>query len=283
MIENFQKKHAIVFSFVIALISLVLSIAGLLVFASIFHVDITNPDIANPDIGTKLYTASVMGKILMIAFIIITIIAAKMSSIMKPSSKGLLKGFLFGWILILLGILLFVASFDFSKLNSINQGAWLVLLIYAAETFLAGISGEFLCRGLLFHSILLAKNMNIKKAAIISSAIFGVIHLLNMIHAPVIDTLALVIFAFGFGVLFAAIYVRCKNLWAVVLLHAFFNFATGAANILTPVEAIPANGVAEAIAAQLPLIIVAILAACLGLFMVREKKIHESPFQHIDS
>jgi len=264
------------FSFAVAMISLGLSIAGLLLFASVFNVDVINPDIANPEIGAKLYMASVLGKILMTVFVILIIIAVKISFIMKPSSKGLLKGILFGWILILLGIFLFAGGFDFSKISSIKQGTWLVLLIYAVETLLAGISEEFLCRGLLFHTIFY-KNKNVKKAALISSAIFGVIHLMNVIHAPIIDTLALVVFAFGFGILFAAIYTRCKNLWAVVLLHGIFNFATGAANILTPIEVIAANGITEEITAQMPLVIVAILAACLGMFLIRSKKMSSLP------
>ena len=272
MIENMQKKHTILFSFAIALIALVLSVAGLYLFASIFNVDVANPDIANPEIGAKLYIASVAGKMLMVAFITFIINATKMSFVIKPSSKGLLKGILLGWILILLGILLFADSFDFSKINTIKQGAWLVLLIYAIETFLAGVSEEFLCRGVLFHTIY-NKSKSIQKAALMSSAIFGVIHLINMVRAPIIETFALVIFAFGFGVLFAAIYVRCENLWAVVLLHAFFNFVTGAANILTPIELISANGAAEMIVAQIPLIVVAMLAACLGMFFIRRKKI----------
>ena len=255
MINKFAMKHTMLYSLVVALLSLALSIAGLLLFASIFDVDVTNPDIANPAIGIKLYAASVFGKIIMTIFVISIIVTNKLAYIMKPSSKGLLKGFLSGWLLIFLGIVLFAGNLDFSKLNSIKQGAWLVILIYAAETFLAGISEEFLCRGLLFH-ITYDKDKSIKKAAIVSSAIFGVVHLVNMIHAPAIDTFALVLFAFGFGILFAAIYIRCKNIWAVVFLHGFFNFSTGAGNILAPIDVIAASGIAERIIAQIPLVVV---------------------------
>jgi membrane protease YdiL (CAAX protease family) len=117
--------------------------------------------------------------------------------------------------------------------------------------------------------------MNIKKAAIISSAIFGIVHIMNIVHSPVIETLALLVFAFGFGILFAAIYVRSANLWAVALLHGFFNFAAGAANILMPADVIAPNGIAEEIATQIPLVVVAILAACFGIFLLRRKKIAE--------
>ena len=272
MINKFALKYTILFSLVVALVSLALSIVGLLLFASIFDVDVTNPDIANPAIGIKLYTASVFGKIFMTIFVISIIIANKLAYIMKPSSKGLIKGFLSGWLLILLGIVLLAGSLDFTKINSIKQGAWLVILIYAVETFLAGVSEEFLCRGLLFH-IIFDKDKSVKKAAIASSAIFGIVHLVNMIHAPAIDTYALVLFAFGFGILFAAIYVRCKNIWTVVILHGFFNFSTGAGNILAPIDVIAASGIAERIIAQIPLVVVSILAACLGMFMMRKKKI----------
>jgi membrane protease YdiL (CAAX protease family) len=275
MVKKFSDRYTTLFSFVVAFVSLALSVAGTLLLAFMFNVDVTNPDIANPEIGVKLYTASVLGKIVMTVFVIFIIITVKMSPVMKPSSKGLLRGLALGWFFILGGVLLCAGSFDFSKISSIKQGAWLVLLIYAAETLLAGISEEFLCRGLLYNTIF-SRNKNVKQTVFISSAIFGVIHMINIIHQPIIGTLVQVVYAFAFGVLLTAVYVRCKNIWAVVILHGFFNFATGAANILTPLDNIgvsSVSGIAAEIIAAIPVLVLSIFTVCLGMILIRKKKI----------
>ena len=244
--------------------AMALYLASMFLFAVIFNVDLINIEFT-----IKFYATSVLGKIVLTVFTIFILVAFKMQSVMKPMSKGLIKGFVLGWFFIFGGILLFFGNLDLSRIGSIEQGKWLLLLFLAIETLLAGISEEFLCRGFLYN-IIFNRFKNVKKTVFISSFIFGIIHLINLIHQPIISTLVQVVYAFAFGVLFAAIYVRCKNIWVVVLLHGFWNFCVSAApQVLTPPDVIAENG----IAAQIPLFVLSAFTVCLGLFLIRKKKI----------
>ena len=270
MIKKLADKYTIVFSFVVTLVIMATFLASMFLFASIFNVDLTNVEPT-----TNFFTTSILGKIVFAALTIFLLIKVKMQSVMRLSSKGLLKGFALGWFPILLGVLVFLMKFDFSKIGSIEQNKWVLLLFLAGEMLLTGITEEFLCRGLLYNTVFNKYN-NVKIAVLFSSAIFGVVHLICLIYQPLIVTLVTVVFAFAGGVLFAAIYARCKNIWVVVLIHAFWDIAMGAAGILTPSDTISTNvasGTTAEIIAQAPSLVVAILFVCLGMFLIRKKKL----------
>ena len=261
-IKEISNKYTIIFSFIVTLVILALYMASMFAFAAIFKVDISNPE---HNIG--FYATSILSKIVFAGLAIFILITFKIQSVMKLTQKGLLKGLLLGWFFILIGILVFIAGFDFSKAGSIERSSWLLLLFVAAVTFLTGVSEEFLCRGFLYNFIF-SKFKNVKKAVFISSFIFGIAHLLNLFYAPVISVLVQVVYAFAFGVLFAALYVRSGNIWAIVLLHGFVNFCNDAARVLTPPDVIPESGILQ----QIPNLILALIAICIGMFLIRKKK-----------
>ena len=263
MIKKIAEKHTIEFSFIVTLAVMVVFVACMFLFADIFNVDLVN--IEN---NFNFYAVSILGKIVFCVLVILVLIVLRMQSVMGLTSKGLFKGFKLGWFFILLGIILFVADFNFSEISSIEQGKWLLLLPLAVETLLTGISEEFLCRGFLY-SVMHNRYNNAKEAVFISSAIFGVIHLINLIHQPVFDTFLQVAYAFAFGVLLTAIYIRCENIWAAVLIHAFFNFCSAAGSVLTPSENIVGD---SDIFSTIPIFIILLFAVCLGMFLLRAKK-----------
>ena len=63
-------------------------------------------------------------------------------------------------------------------------------------------------------------------SAILSSLVFGIMHLMNLIWSPslIISTMCLVIYATFAGFLFCVIYYRSKNLISCMLLHGIFDF-----------------------------------------------------------
>ena len=94
---------------------------------------------------------------------------------------------------------------------------------------LIGILEEVLCRGVILNNMLNKwghTKTGIIKSVILSSLIFGLGHLVNLFWQPtlIIGTVTQVIYTFLIGVLFASIYLRCKNIWAVVVLHAIFDW-----------------------------------------------------------
>ena len=63
------------------------------------------------------------------------------------------------------------------------------------------------------------------KAVIISSFLFGMSHLLNVMGgAGLAETLLQMAFAFTYGVVMAFVILRTKSIWPCILLHAFHDF-----------------------------------------------------------
>lgn len=104
-------------------------------------------------------------------------------------------------------------------------------LLYSANVLTVGLFEELFCRILIFGYVFCIinhgeeKNILIK-SVIITSLIFGALHLLN-IFSPYYEKLSVIsqsVFAFGLAVLFQSILIKTQNIIFVVFLHAFVNY-----------------------------------------------------------
>jgi membrane protease YdiL (CAAX protease family) len=82
----------------------------------------------------------------------------------------------------------------------------------------------------------------IMRAVLMSSLVFGIVHLINLAVSPyaVISTLSQVAYSFLMGVFFSAVYLRSGNLWSVIALHALYDASVSVINLFikeTPFEA----------------------------------------------
>jgi len=270
MIKNFADRRPITFSFIVTLVIMILFMASMFLFAALFNVDLKSYEAT-----TGFFITSILAKLVFAVAIVFVLLRVEMQLVMRLSTKGLLKGFVLGWLPVALAVLVFLTSFDFSKITIIEQDRWLLLLLYSVEMLLAGLTEEFLCRGFLYN-IALNKCKNVRNAVLLSSAIFGVVHLLNLVHQPLIGTLGQVVFAFGGGVLFAAIYERSDNIWVVVLIHAIWNIVLGATGILIPEVSdvtVGTGGVIAEVLEIMPFLVIAALFIGMGLFLIRKKRL----------
>ena len=143
-------------------------------------------------------------------------------------SRGLGKGFLLGWIVLVAAVINF-----YDTLGSINwekalEPKVIDYLFYVIYVLGIGVFEEVLLRGVMLNKML-DKWGNTKAgiygAVIVSSLVFGVWHLINLLDKPwlIVSTITQVGYAFFIGVFFGAVYLRTKNLWTVILLHAIFD------------------------------------------------------------
>ena len=268
MIKKIADKRPILFSVIVFIVNAIVAVLTMVLFTSLFGLDIAN--LENTEFDFNTLTALTLSKVVLSAVLIIILVALKMKSEIKPFRKGIGKGLLLGWFFILFGILQFTYLYDFSNAGSVEPSKLLLLLPLAVYTLFIGVSEEFLCRGI-FYNVIFNKYRNVHAAVLISSAVFGIMHLSNLLGgAPLDETLLQVFYAFAFGVLFAAVYVRCKNIWAVVLLHAFFDFCSSAPEILTPVVALEINSTDTN--SLIVIAVVSVAAVCIGLFLIRKSK-----------
>ena len=91
-----------------------------------------------------------------------------------------------------------------------------------------GIAEEFLCRGWLQNEFIEKYSKNKKMvltSIVLSSLVFGFMHILNLGAQSLFETILQVINALGVGFLLGVLYYKTKNIWSVIFLHSFYDFA----------------------------------------------------------
>jgi membrane protease YdiL (CAAX protease family) len=99
------------------------------------------------------------------------------------------------------------------------------MVFVALNTALVGLSEEWMFRGVLFQA--LRSRLALWPALLITSALFGSVHILNVfvtgqLFAAGIQAVA----AFMSGLLFMALLLRTGSLWVPVVYHALWDFGT---------------------------------------------------------
>ena len=165
----------------------------------------------------------------MLAFVVVVVtLISGNAYIFTQRKDGIVKSLLAGWpILLIAGVNLFssvvsiITTGDFNIFNIFN----LVLFCCAI-----GVYEEFLCRGWLFNEFIERFGHTKKQVAlsiILSALIFGGIHFINLFSTSqgLIITIAQIVQATASGMFLASLYYKNRNIWSVIILHAFYDFA----------------------------------------------------------
>lgn len=91
----------------------------------------------------------------------------------------------------------------------------------------AGVFEEIVWRGIIL-TLLLSKYTELK-AILVSSAIFGAIHILNLANPqhPAIFHFSQVVWAFALGIMYAYLFIKLNSIWAPIILHYLSNALVG--------------------------------------------------------
>lgn len=140
------------------------------------------------------------------------------------------------------------------------------LAIVAANTFMVGISEELACRGILYRG--LRDRFSILSAIIISTVLFGSMHLLNGFTTGYFGAAAIQsITAFMSGIAFMALRIRTGSLLPGIAVHGAWDFALVA---MASGAAVKSEGAASAGAMSLWLPLMLILPNFLyGCYLLR--------------
>ena len=129
------------------------------------------------------------------------------------------------------------------SVNSLMGGTWIIknniliiFIVYLLFSFSIGIFEEGLFRGIImngFVKIMPKTKAGLYWAVIISSFIFGFVHVMSYIPYIEINPLSIfvqmiskIINAGALGMLLATIYLKTKNIWTCVTIHALNDFFT---------------------------------------------------------
>ena len=115
---------------------------------------------------------------------------------------------------------------NISSLDNINIENFLSLFIY---TIFIGLFEEVFFRGIIEEELLENYSSNEQEvitSIVISGLIFGAIHLTNLLMGQdLLSTLLQFIQTSAIGILFGTIYYKTRNIWSLIFLHGFYDFA----------------------------------------------------------
>ena len=213
-------------------ISLIFGIALLFayIFGSEFATKITNSVFSNPQIDQLASFATQIITCIIACFFMRKMYNVKLDPSCKNMAVGMVEYGAGAWIFICLNIWeKLVTGYTIPELP-VTKVIFIVaisLLNYIG----VGIAEEVICRGIFFNAYMKFFGDNKKGviiSTILSSAMFGSAHALNLIGQPelIVHTIAQIIYAILFGALFCAVYYRTGNLWPGIILHGLVDFAS---------------------------------------------------------
>lgn len=149
--------------------------------------------------------------------------------VLKQKGVGLLRGlyvsaFLSGYLIA--GMTTNIIEYSANPPGEVNSMGEIV--IFTVTMLFIGVAEEVLMRGCILNLLLerfSQTSRGIWGAVLIESGIFGALHMMN-VFAGVKPEAAFwqSVNAFLIGLVFSAIYIRCKNLWFSIILHAAYDF-----------------------------------------------------------
>ena len=209
--KKFYNKYTVICSIIISFV--------LLGISSLFSWD------SNPVMGVDKLCAD----IIIVACCVLLIWALGFMDTAGVTKKGFFKGSLYGLPFLVIGIAsVFVsnAGVDFAKLKYISFSN---TLLFTINMIFVGVNEEFWLRGLILNSLLCKYGDSYKaiwKSLIISALIFGAIHIHDIFFMEPITLLVQVINAAAGGILFGAIFIKSKNLWVGICIHALVDWCS---------------------------------------------------------
>ena len=281
MIKKFRKNHAILFCLFAILVCWVVAFKfiGFVSRETIDTLDISDRMLEG--IGTIFCDGFVA-----VVAILILLITDRLI-ILKKRGVGFIKGLAVGALplsLYTVGIIAFILAFAFTDPETIREQTDMDItpifdmasVVIIISYFFVGFAEEFTLRGIVSQTLLEhfgTSKKGIWIAAIVSGAMFGLIHVNNLFVADPMFVFGQVFSAAGGGILYAAIYFRTGNIWIVVLAHALNDILASSVTWLTDIDL---TSVLSAVSGPsvVPYIMLVVDIA-ISLFLLRNKKIGE--------
>lgn len=146
--------------------------------------------------------------------------------IFNPFNKPFLKSLL----VILPALIISINNFPFVSFflgnTKLTEPLYMVHL-FALSCLSVGFFEEIIFRGVILI-FLLEQFPNTKKgiflSIVISSAIFGFMHIFNILGAGFGQTIMQIGYSFILGMMWAIILLKTRNIWLCVILHSIYNF-----------------------------------------------------------
>ena len=196
------------------------------------------------------YVQQLVGEIILTAYAVALVVIFKQGRVFKWSTKGFFRGQLSG------GYIIVVATFNFFLVGSLvlywdeldetlidsytamgmDLGGYVPqtdvhVIAFLITMIFIGIAEETIFRGVVADRLIRyfgTTKSGVVKAAAISGALFGALHLMNARSTGIVSASIQAVAAGFMGAVFAVIYYKAGTLWATIALHAYNDFAVTA-------------------------------------------------------
>lgn len=172
------------------------------------------------------YNTMFISEIVLLIFALVMLAVRKRLNILKPQGKSIVYGIKRGIPIFVVSLISLMSSLTGIMGEELNVPNLISLIILAVTI---GMAEEFFFRGFIQGEIVDAYGKSRKQviiSVVVSGVIFGLVHLTNALSGQdIITTLMQVLQASSLGILLGSIYFITKNIWSVVFLHSFYDFA----------------------------------------------------------
>ena len=133
------------------------------------------------------------------------------------------------YLLIIVGVVVFLRLYQnvLTKSTELKMDIdFCKLTLYSLHNLFIGLFEEFYFRLFVFSLLCSFYKRNLFKISILTSSLFAIVHLSNLILNPYTfnEVMFQVMFAFAIGVFFQILFINFKNIYIPVLIHFFIDF-----------------------------------------------------------
>ena len=179
-------------------------------------------------ITNSKYSTSIIAELTAALVSLIVVILSCNNHIFTEKKENLIDSIHIGLPMFLLSTIYLLSSlFTVITSDSFTTNNLISLMIYC---FSIGLFEELLCRGWILNEFLKVSDTTRKDvitSIVVSALLFGLMHISNIWVAgqnPYITFLQ-ICNAIALGSFLGAVYYRTKNIWAVIFLHAYYDFS----------------------------------------------------------
>ena len=265
MIE-FRKNHAVVYAVIVVALGMAISL--LMYWLVEMGIDTGMP-------SALAAAGAILVKSIPIIVAVVFLAVTGRIGLIRLRGTGFGRGLVCGMALIVLFCVmgLYAIANVATGEAAVNAPVIVKVLFYF---LLVGVGEEFLTRAVAGETLLEhfgLTHAGTVKACAVSGVIFGAMHVVNISSiADVPDVAMQMLFTAGMGMLFSAIYFRCGNIWATVILHMLWDASLF--SVTTSSDFAKAASSSTSVGSGNPIGSVVIVAVFVGisLFLLRKSK-----------
>lgn len=274
--KKLRTNHPILFCILCAAVSAVLLYVGSAAYVLLLTSGIVPIEAVK---GKGMWYAMIVADLLIIIFTLLVMRACGVLYLLKKKTAGIFKCILIALPIVVFDLCAFFLQYSlYSSGDDYMVPALSRTITFLVSNILIGMAEELLCRGLISTTLLAyfgTGRKGILKAALLSSLLFGCMHLTNFTGGDPTGVLMQVIYTFGTGVLFCAIYFRSGNIWFLVLIHSFEDIYAGLAELMNYGGSQVEKFTNSINTYNLMILVPTIPALLFGLFLLRKSKTAE--------